>query len=104
MVTKIGTAGNDSLVGTTGIDSLSGLDGNDQITGLAGADLLDGGNGIDTVRYGGSAAAARADSKWVGSLIVFGWLMGGLVETLACHDPIRPICARRRCVHASVAG
>src|SRR3954454_4238027 len=61
MVTRIGTAGNDSLVGTDGGDTLQGLGGNDQLTGGKGADLLDGGNGVDTADYSGAAQGVSLD-------------------------------------------
>ena len=42
VATRVGTAGNDTLMGTTGPDVIVGFDGNDTIYGLGGNDLLCG--------------------------------------------------------------
>lgn len=47
MVSKNGTAGNDSISGTNEIDVLNGMAGNDELYGFAGNDLLFGGVGND---------------------------------------------------------
>jgi uncharacterized delta-60 repeat protein len=52
VVTRIGTAGNDTIVGTNGPDVIYGFGGNDTILGLGGNDLLCGGTGNDTLRGG----------------------------------------------------
>ena len=57
MVTKVGTAGNDTLTGTADADILQGLLGNDNLFGLGGADVLDGSRGIDAARYDESPSA-----------------------------------------------
>ncbi|UEM07134.1 family 16 glycosylhydrolase (plasmid) [Skermanella rosea] len=60
-VTRIGTAGSNTLVGSTGADRLSGKAGNDLLIGGMGGDILDGGVGIDTVSYTGSTGAVSVD-------------------------------------------
>jgi Ca2+-binding RTX toxin-like protein len=47
MVTKKGTAENDTLSGTSLKDKLWGLGGNDTLKGLGGNDILEGGKGND---------------------------------------------------------
>jgi uncharacterized delta-60 repeat protein len=54
VATRVGTAGNDTLMGTNGSDVIVGFDGDDTIYGLGGNDLLCGNAGDDTL-YGGSA-------------------------------------------------
>jgi uncharacterized delta-60 repeat protein len=53
VATRVGTAGNDTLMGTAGPDVIVGFEGNDTIYGLGGNDLLCGNSGDDTL-YGGS--------------------------------------------------
>ena len=52
MVTRIGGAGNDSLVGTDGNDMLIGNQGDDTLVGLGGNDSLSGGSGNDRISAG----------------------------------------------------
>ncbi|WP_309680080.1 peroxidase family protein [Polaromonas sp.] len=54
-VTRIGTAGPDTLTGTNEEDTLIGLAGNDILIGLGGNDVLDGGDGNDTLNGGTGA-------------------------------------------------
>ncbi|WP_299567063.1 hypothetical protein [uncultured Sulfitobacter sp.] len=50
MVTRNGTASNDTIVGNNGTnDVLNGLGGNDLLNGLGGSDALNGGAGNDTL-------------------------------------------------------
>jgi uncharacterized delta-60 repeat protein len=53
VATRVGTAGNDTLMGTEGPDVLVGFDGHDTLYGLGGNDLLCGNAGNDTL-VGGS--------------------------------------------------
>jgi uncharacterized delta-60 repeat protein len=53
VVTRVGTAGKDTIVGTSGPDVIQGFGGNDLISGLGGSDMLCGGIGKDTLRGGG---------------------------------------------------
>jgi uncharacterized delta-60 repeat protein len=53
VATRVGTAGNDTLMGTNGPDVIVGFDGDDTIYGLGGHDILCGNGGHDTL-YGGS--------------------------------------------------
>ena len=64
MVTKLGTAGNDTLFGTDAGDFLNGLAGNDQLTGGKGADRLIGGTGFDTVHYDNSSGAVTVNLQF----------------------------------------
>jgi uncharacterized delta-60 repeat protein len=50
VVTRIGTAGPDTLVGTSGPDVILGFAGNDMIDGREGNDILCGGPGNDTLK------------------------------------------------------
>ena len=49
VATRVGTAGNDTLMGTAGPDVIVGFDGDDTIYGLGGNDLLCGNAGNDTL-------------------------------------------------------
>lgn len=51
-VTRIGTAGNDTIRGTDGTDVIHGGGGNDVIDGLGGDDFLCGGDGRDQLNGG----------------------------------------------------
>jgi uncharacterized delta-60 repeat protein len=62
VATRIGTAGNDTLMGTAGPDVIVGFDGDDTIYGLGSNDLLCGNAGNDTL-VGGSG-----DDTLVGDL------------------------------------
>jgi uncharacterized delta-60 repeat protein len=53
VVTRIGTAGNDTILGTSGNDVIFGFEGNDFIDGRGGNDILCGGSGNDTLRGSG---------------------------------------------------
>jgi len=53
VATRVGTAGNDTLMGTEGPDVLVGFDGHDTLYGLGGNDLLCGNAGND-ILVGGS--------------------------------------------------
>jgi Ca2+-binding RTX toxin-like protein len=53
VVTRIGTAGNDTIIGTSGADVIYGFGGDDYIDGGPGNDILCGGQGNDTLRGGG---------------------------------------------------
>jgi uncharacterized delta-60 repeat protein len=53
VVTRIGTAGNDTIIGTSGDDVIYGFGGDDFIDGGPGNDILCGGSGNDTLRGGG---------------------------------------------------
>ena len=52
-VTRVGTAGHDTIIGTPGNDVIYGFGGNDFIDGLGGNDILCGGGGNDTLVGGG---------------------------------------------------
>jgi Ca2+-binding RTX toxin-like protein len=52
-VTKLGTAGNDTLAGTTAAERFVAGQGNDTLTGGGGADVFYGGAGNDTLRVPG---------------------------------------------------
>jgi uncharacterized delta-60 repeat protein len=52
VVTRVGTADNDTILGTNGPDVIYGFGGNDTILGRGGNDLLCGGSGDDTLRGG----------------------------------------------------
>jgi uncharacterized delta-60 repeat protein len=52
VVTRVGTAGHDTLVGTAGNDVIYGFGGNDTLFGRSGDDVLCGGSGDDTLRGG----------------------------------------------------
>jgi uncharacterized delta-60 repeat protein len=49
VVTRVGTAGNDTIIGTPGNDVFYGFGGDDVIHGLAGNDIVCGGSGNDTL-------------------------------------------------------
>jgi YVTN family beta-propeller protein len=53
VVTRIGTAGNDTIIGTSGDDVIYGFGGDDYIDGGPGNDILCGGQGNDTLRGSG---------------------------------------------------
>jgi Ca2+-binding RTX toxin-like protein len=53
VVTRVGTAGHDTIVGTNGNDVIYGFGGNDTLLGRGGNDILCGGSGNDTLRGGG---------------------------------------------------
>jgi uncharacterized delta-60 repeat protein len=53
VVTRIGTAGNDTIIGTTGADIIYAFGGDDFIDGRGGNDILCGGTGDDTLIGGG---------------------------------------------------
>ena len=52
VVTRVGTAGNDTIVGTDGPDVIYGFGGHDAIYGLGGNDILCGDTGNDTLDGG----------------------------------------------------
>ena len=52
VVTRIGTAGNDTIIGTSGNDVIYGFGGNDFIDGRGGNDIICGGGGNDTLEGG----------------------------------------------------
>jgi uncharacterized delta-60 repeat protein len=52
-VTRIGTAGNDTIIGTSGTDVIYGFSGNDFIDGRGDNDIICGGTGDDTLLGGG---------------------------------------------------
>jgi Ca2+-binding RTX toxin-like protein len=53
MVTRVGTAGNDTLAGEAGADALFGGAGNDLLTGGLGIDTIAGEDGDDRIEGGG---------------------------------------------------
>jgi uncharacterized delta-60 repeat protein len=53
VVTRIGTAGGDTITGTSGDDVIYGFGGNDFIDGRGGNDIICGGTGNDTLEGGG---------------------------------------------------
>jgi uncharacterized delta-60 repeat protein len=59
VVTRVGTAGHDTLIGTAGPDVIFGFGGNDTLLGFGGNDILCGGSGDDTLRGGGGADLLR---------------------------------------------
>ena len=62
VVTRVGTAGNDTIMGTSGPDVILGFDGNDLISGLGGKDILCGGKGDDILRGGPGTDACDGGS------------------------------------------
>ncbi len=76
VVTRIGTAGNDTITGTSGKDVIYGFGGDDFIDGLerattfsaaaAGNDILEGGGGDDILRGGSGTDICRGESHLVG--------------------------------------
>ena len=52
VVTRVGTAGNDTIVGTPSNDVIYGFAGHDRISGLGSHDILCGGTGNDTLQGG----------------------------------------------------
>jgi uncharacterized delta-60 repeat protein len=52
VVTRVGTASNDTIVGTPGNDVIFGFAGHDRISGLGSDDILCGGTGNDTLQGG----------------------------------------------------
>jgi uncharacterized delta-60 repeat protein len=52
VVTRVGTASNDTIVGTPGNDVIFGFAGHDRISGLGSHDILCGGTGNDTLQGG----------------------------------------------------
>ena len=52
VVTRVGTASNDTIVGTPGNDIIYGFAGHDRISGLGSHDILCGGTGNDTLQGG----------------------------------------------------
>ena len=70
-VTRVGTAGADSLTGGAGADRLYGLGGNDHLIGAASHDRLSGGAGRDQLSGGSGAdtvdGGTGRDTLWGGS-------------------------------------
>lgn len=62
VVTRVGTAGNDTIMGTSGPDVIYGFGGNDLISGLGGDDILCGGKGNGTLRGSGGDDLLRGGS------------------------------------------
>lgn len=62
MVTKVGTAANDTLYGTQFADILKGLAGNDLLVGQGGNDRLEAGDGADRLEGGGGSDVLYAGS------------------------------------------
>jgi Ca2+-binding RTX toxin-like protein len=62
VVTRIGTAGNDTIIGTSGNDVIFGFGGNDFIDGRGGNDIICGGSGNDTLEGGGGDDILRGNA------------------------------------------
>ncbi|MEL6235191.1 MAG: calcium-binding protein [Pseudomonadota bacterium] len=94
MVTRLGSALNETLIGSSGNDYLSGGRGSDVIRGLDGADLLFGGDGDDSV-FGGPGDDILIEAV-IGSQNVVGWgsdlLNGGAGFDTVAYDvgEVRP--------------
>jgi Ca2+-binding RTX toxin-like protein len=62
VVTRVGTAGNDTIIGTSGDDVIFGSAGNDFIDARAGNDIICGGFGNDTLEGGSGDDILRGNA------------------------------------------
>jgi Ca2+-binding RTX toxin-like protein len=62
VATRVGTAGNDTLMGTAGNDVIVGFGGDDTLYGLGGNDLLCGSDGHDTLDGGSGHDTLRGEA------------------------------------------